>query len=216
MKTVFKAKYLCCDYETTSISVCVLKEAWKNPGLKETWTHDWAFCAHSLRERCPSQIYRLPSFAVCLLHEGWKFGSYNQLFFLLTLNNCPLLPPPPPPPQNNVANSEQHTFPCLFQHWLGEGGHGTLVGFWQLSLVSGVWEVLRPILTFAPQLLLPLTVTSRHCPTKGLTKNSSRPRATGIRPIKLCHVAHAERAKGRQDFWTFSFTAFSYLEDIFW
>ena len=79
-------------------------------------------------------------------------------------------PSPPPPPQNNVANSEQHTFPCLFQHWLGEGGHGTLVGFWQLSLVSGVWEVLRPILTFAPQLLLPLTVTSRHCPTKGLTK----------------------------------------------
>ena len=106
----------------------------------------------------------------CLISNNLWSISYNQwqkswdthhlkLVFLLSLKNCTI--PPPPPPRNNVANSE-HTFPCLFQHWLGEGG-GTFilkfsVEFWQLCLVSDVWEVFRPILTLGSQLLLPLIV----------------------------------------------------------
>ena len=65
--------------------------------------------------------------------------------------------PSPPRTMLPIVN----IFPCLFQHWLWGGGTCILklsLEFWQLCLVSDFWEVFRPIMTLASQLLLPLIV----------------------------------------------------------
>lgn len=97
--------------------------------------------------------------------KSWDAHPLN-LAFLLTFNDCPLPPQQCCQQWTYISLSISTMLPTANIHFyfnIDWGREGTcilklLVEFSQLWLVSGMWEVLRPILTLASQLLLPLIV----------------------------------------------------------